>query len=84
MCFWCVLVLQCRILISNRIRLLLAAINNLLDSITEKDEGVRNAIEQALGRMAERRPNETMMALCDFKAKQPKLPEQQTAIVLRY
>lgn len=62
----------------------LAAINSLLESISEKDESVRNAIELALGRMAERRPNETMMALCDFKAKQQKLPEQQTAIVLRY
>lgn len=63
--------------------LFLAAINSLLDSITEKDESVRNAIELALGRMAERRPNETITAVCDFKAKQFKLLETQTAIVLR-
>lgn len=62
---------------------LLAAVNSLLESINEKDEHVRNAVENALSRMIEARPNQTIAALCEFKAKQPKLSDQATVIILR-
>lgn len=60
-----------------------AAVNSLLESINEKDEFVRNAVENALVRMIESRPNPTIGALCEFKTKQPKLNDQATAIILR-
>lgn len=63
--------------------LLLAAVNSLLDSINEKDEHVRNAVENALVRMIEARPNQTITALCEFKVKQTKLSDQATVIILR-
>lgn len=61
----------------------LAAVNSLLESINEKDEHVRNAVENALVRMIESRPNQTIAALCEFKVKQPKLSDQATVIILR-
>lgn len=60
-----------------------AAINSLLDSINDKDEYVRISVENALVRMIEARPNQTITALCEFKTKQPKLSDQATVIILR-
>ncbi|KAJ6639089.1 Maestro heat-like repeat-containing protein family member 1 [Pseudolycoriella hygida] len=61
----------------------LAAIQSLLESITDKDEFVRNAVENALVRMIEARPDQIINALCDFRNKQPKLNDQAIVIILR-
>lgn len=61
----------------------LAAVNSLLESISDKDEHVRNSVENALVRMIEARPNQTIATLCEFKVKQPKLSDQATVIILR-
>lgn len=60
------------------------AIGHLLESLGDKDEVVRVSIEHALTRICERRPNETLDEICEYKQKSPKLPELQTAILLRF
>lgn len=60
------------------------AVGNLLESLNDKDESVRKSIEYALGRMCEKRPNETLDEICEYKQKSPKLADFQTAILLRF
>lgn len=60
------------------------AVHSLLDGINDKDETVRRAIEAALGRTVEKRPNEALMALCDYRIARPKMPESQVALLMRY
>lgn len=59
------------------------AIHSLLDGINDKDETVRRAIESALGRTVDNRPNEALMALCDYRVARPKMPEPQVALLMR-
>lgn len=59
------------------------AVGTLLESLNDKDESVRVSIEYALSRLCEKRPNDTLDAICDYKQKSPKLPDLQTAILLR-
>lgn len=60
------------------------AVNSLLESIVDKDDGVKSAVERSLVRMCKRRPNETIEIICSYRQKCPKLPEPQIAILLRY
>lgn len=59
------------------------AVNSLLETTCDKDEGVRTSIERALVRMCKRRPNETIEIICKYRVKSEKLPEVQVAIMLR-
>lgn len=60
------------------------AVSNLLESLNDKDESVRKSIEFALSRMCEKRPNDTLDEICEYKQKSPKLADLQTAILLRF
>lgn len=60
------------------------AVNSLLETIGDKDENVKSAVERSLVRMCKRRPNETIEIICSYRQKCPKLPEPQVAILLRY
>lgn len=44
---------------------------------------MRRAIESALGRTVDNRPNEALMALCDYRVARPKMPEPQVALLMR-
>lgn len=59
------------------------AVNSLLDTINDKDESVRAAVEKALIRTCKRRPNDTIEIIYNFRQKNPKLPELQVSILLR-
>lgn len=59
------------------------AVNSLLESIGDKDDSVKGAVERSLVRMCKRRPNETIEIICAYRQKTSKLPESQIAILLR-
>lgn len=59
------------------------AVNNLLETLSDKDEGFREAIEKSLVRMCKRRPNETIEIICNYRLKTQKLPDPQIAVLLR-
>lgn len=62
-----------------------ATIESLLDSFkNDKDEGVRSTVESSLIRIADKRPNELLNILCDFKTNhQQKIDVNINACVLR-
>lgn len=60
------------------------AVNSLLDTISDKDDGVKKAVERSLVRMCKRRPNETIEILYNYRQKCLKLTEAQVALLLRY
>lgn len=66
-----------------RIKNISGAVNSLLESVSDKDEGVKSAVERSLVRMCKRRPNETIEIICSYRQKFQKLPEHQVAILLR-
>lgn len=66
-----------------RTKFISGAVNSLLESIGDKDEGVKSAVERAMVRMCKRRPNETIEIICSYRQKTLKLPESQVAILLR-
>jgi maestro heat-like repeat-containing protein family member 1 len=55
----------------------------LLDTLADKDEEVKATIESSLLRIAEKRTDELLQVLCEFKKNTPKLSECSTAIILR-
>lgn len=59
------------------------AVNSLLESISDKDDGVKGAVERSLVRMCKRRPNETIEIIYAYRHKCPKLAEPQISILLR-
>lgn len=59
------------------------AVNSLLDTISDKDDGVKNAVERSLVRMCKRRPNETIEILYNYRQKCLKLTDVQVALLLR-
>lgn len=63
----------------------IAIIESLLDSFKhDKDEGVKSTVESSLIRIADKRPNELLCILCDFKANnQQKIDVTINACVLR-
>lgn len=61
----------------------LGAVHSLLETLNDKDEGVRESIERSLVRMCKRRPNETMEIICNYRQKTAKLPEAHVAVYLR-
>lgn len=67
----------------SRVKNISGAVNSLLESITDKDEGVKSAVERSLVRMCKRRPNETIEIICSYRQKCTKLAEAQIAILLR-
>lgn len=63
--------------------LIVGAVNSLLDTINDKDESVRMAVEKALIRTCKRRPNDTIGIIYNFRQKNPKLAELQVSLLLR-
>lgn len=59
------------------------AVNSLLDTISDKDDGVKKALERSLVKMCKRRPNETIEILYNYRQKCLKLTEAQIALLLR-
>lgn len=61
------------------------AVNSLLETISsDKDDGVKKAVERALIRMCKRQPNQTIEILYNHRQKCLKLPDAHVALLLRY
>uniref|UniRef100_A0A1L8DCH9 Putative heat repeat-containing protein 7a n=1 Tax=Nyssomyia neivai TaxID=330878 RepID=A0A1L8DCH9_9DIPT len=61
---------------------LVGSINNLLETL-DKDESVRNSIENSIIRIADQSPNEVLQSIYEFRQKQPKLSEVNVSTILR-
>lgn len=58
------------------------SINNLLETL-DKDESVRNSIENSIIRIADHSPNEVLQSIYDFRQRQTKLSEVNVSTILR-
>ena len=69
----------------NRRKMLFSAeiVVNLLDTLGEKDEKIRNTVESALIRIARKRYDEIIEVFCEYRKKHQKLGDLQIAIILR-
>lgn len=56
--------------------------HNLLDSLTDKDESVRIAIQNSLVKILETHPARTVEILSEYRAKHPKLSDQIVSTLL--
>uniref|UniRef100_A0A182QHL8 Uncharacterized protein n=1 Tax=Anopheles farauti TaxID=69004 RepID=A0A182QHL8_9DIPT len=62
---------------------LIAVVNSLLDSLTDKEELLRSTTEASLIRIAKRRHDEIVEVFCEYRKKHPKLSDTHNQIILR-
>lgn len=55
----------------------------LLDALNDKDEQVKASSEAALIKIADKKPDEVILFVCDYKKKNPKLTDPVIAVILR-
>lgn len=61
-----------------------AAIQNLIDGLSDKDDHVKGVCEASLIRIANRHPNEIVNYAIGYKKKSSKIPDTIVAVILRY
>lgn len=61
----------------------LDAVERLLDSLNDKDDQVKALAEVSLIKIADKKPDEVILFVCDYKKKNPKLADPIIAVVLR-
>lgn len=57
--------------------------NQLLETLNDKDEQVRATAEAALIKIADKKPDEVIVFVCEFKKKNGKLSDANIAVILR-
>lgn len=55
----------------------------MLDGIADKEDDVRRSVETALQRTVDKRPNEALMAICEYRVARPKMADAQVALLMR-
>jgi hypothetical protein len=55
----------------------------LLDSLNDKDEQVKGIAEASLIKIADKKPDDIILFVCDYKKKNPKLSDPTIAVILR-
>lgn len=55
----------------------------LLDSLNDKDDQVRATAEASLIKIADKKPDEIVLFVCDYKKKTAKLTDPAIAVILR-
>lgn len=55
----------------------------LLDSLNDKDEQVKAIAEASLIKIADKKPDDIILFVCDYKKKNPKLADPTIAVILR-
>lgn len=55
----------------------------LLDSLNDKDEQVKAFAEASLLKISDKKPDEVILFVCDYKKKNPKLIDPIIAVILR-
>lgn len=61
----------------------LAAANQLLESLCDKDDQVKAVAEASLIKIADKKPDEVIIFVCDYKKKSGKLADATSAVLLR-
>lgn len=59
------------------------AVHQLLDTLGDKDEQVKVSAEGSLIKIADKKPDEVILFVCDYKKKNPKLADSTIAVILR-
>lgn len=59
------------------------AVTHLLDSLSDKEKEVKNVSEASLIKIADKKPDEIILFICDYKKKNPKLQDSIIAVTLR-
>lgn len=59
------------------------AATKLLDSLSDKDEQVKATAEASLIKIADKKPDEIILFVCDYKKKNTKLSDSINAVILR-
>lgn len=58
-------------------------LTNLFDCLSDKDEGVRLAVQNSIVKIYEKNPEKSTIILVDYRSSHPKLTDTTTAIILR-
>ena len=64
-------------------RYFLESANCLLDSLNDKDDLVRSTAEDSLVKIADKKPDEVIVFVCEYKKKSGKLSDGIVAVILR-
>lgn len=67
----------------NSSRYLLESANCLLDTLNDKDEEVRSTAEDSLIKIADKKPDDVIVFVCEYKKKSGKLSDGVVAVILR-
>lgn len=59
------------------------AVLHLLESLNDKDDQVKAVAEASLIKIADKKPDEVISYVCDYKKKNPKSTDALIAVVLR-
>lgn len=59
------------------------AVTHLLDTLSDKDKEVKIVTEASLIKIADKKPDEIILFICEYKKKNPKLPDSIIAVTLR-
>ena len=61
----------------------LGVVLQLLESLNDKDEQVRKVSEVSLIKIADKKPDEVILHLCEYKKKNVKIADSISAVILR-
>lgn len=59
------------------------AATKLLEALSDKDEQVKATAEASLIKIADKKPDEIIIFVCDYKKKNTKLADSINAVILR-
>jgi hypothetical protein len=62
---------------------ILDSVNQLLETLNDKDDQVRATSESSLIKIADRKPDEVIVFVCEYKKKNGKLSDVSIAVILR-
>lgn len=62
----------------------LDAVAQLLESLADKDEQVKATAEGSLIKISDKKPDDIILFVCDYKKRNPKLVDSVIAVILRF
>lgn len=69
--------------VSNKNVCYIDAVSHLLEALGDKDEQVKAAAEASLIKIGDKKPDEVILFVCEYKKKNSKLSDSVIAVVLR-
>jgi hypothetical protein len=58
-------------------------LSNLLEALSDKDDVVKGAAEAAIIKIADRKPDDTLLVLCEYRKSAQKIQDSLIAVILR-